>query len=135
MPIKKKRHKRGSRYRTGLHVSPKLLNSPAKYRSGWELEYMKWLDKNDQVINYKYESVVIAYLGNVKTGKLKKYIPDLLVHYQDGSNELLEIKPKKKLVNKVVCKKEAAALIWCREHDATYRFITEDDLKKLGLLK
>lgn len=131
---KKKRKKRGSRYHTGQYSSIKLLNGPIKYRSGWEKLFMEWLDANDDIQSYEYESIVIGYISNFKSQKLRHYYPDLFVHYVDGHNELIEIKPKSKLLHKLVLKKAQAAEVWCKEHNATYKLVTENDLKQLGIL-
>jgi hypothetical protein len=132
--IKKKRsRKRRRHYKTGVHISPK--GGECKYRSGWELEYMQYLDASDLVTSYQYEQVIVAYISNVRSGKLRKYWPDFLVEYADGKKCLVEIKPKRKLDNAIVKKKLAAATQWCSEHGVTLEIVTEVELKALGLLK
>lgn len=131
---KVRKRKRKSHYHTGDHVSSKLLNGPAHYRSGWEEKYMLWLDNNEDVVSYEYESIVIAYLANIKLNKVKKYFVDIFVHYLDGRNELIEIKPHRKLKNVTVIKKQLAAENWCKDNNATYKLITEVDLKELEIL-
>lgn len=129
----RKRRKRKSHYKVGEHASPKLLNGPAHYRSGWELTYMKWLDANDDVKSYEYESIVIAYISNMRSCKVRKYFPDIFVHFQDGKNVLVEIKPKRKLLNPTVIKKQLAAEQWCKENNATYELVTEDTIKNIKI--
>ena len=55
-----RKRKKKRKYLRGFHSSMKLLNSPAHYRSGWELKYMQWLDINDDVLNYSYEPIKIV---------------------------------------------------------------------------
>jgi hypothetical protein len=129
---KTRKRKRKSRYHTGLHESPKV--GTCKYRSGWELAYFQYLDTNDHVLSYKYESLKIPYVSNVRAGKVRNYIPDLLVLYTDGHEVMIEIKPKKKLVQAAVKKKLEAAKEYCAAHGLTLEIITELELKVLGLL-
>jgi hypothetical protein len=128
---KKKRRKR--RYKTGEHASIKLSNGPAKFRSGWEKCFMEWLDQNVEIKNYSYESVIIAYLGNKSTGKMRHYYPDLLLEYVDGHKQLVEIKPQSKVQQKTNQKKFEAAKIWCSDHDCEFVIMTENEMKKLGI--
>jgi hypothetical protein len=132
-PRKKRRKKKESHYQTGTHVSPK--GGECKYRSGWELQYMQYLDANPDIASYEYEKVVVGYISNVSSGRIRKYWPDFLIVYTDGRRVLVEIKPKKRLANRIVQKKHAAAEQWCQEHEATLEIVTEDELKVLGLLK
>lgn len=129
---KKRRKKRKSRYHRGLHISPKA--GECKYRSGWEFSYMKYLDNNPDVISYEYEKLVIEYVSNVRTKKIRKYYPDFYVKYIDGHNEVVEIKPKRRTTQAAVVKKASSATIWCLANNAVYNIITEIELKALGLL-
>jgi len=104
------------------------------YRSGWELAYLFWLDANARVKSFEYEKVVIPYVSNVKTGRVRKYYPDVLVTYFDGSRHLVEIKPKKRLIQTMVKKKLAAAQQWCLDNGVTLEIVTEVELKDLGIL-
>jgi hypothetical protein len=131
--IKRKKKRRKSHYKTGEHISIKLLNGPAKYRSGWEKCYMQWLDENDNVKSYSYESVIIAYLGNKSTGRMRHYYPDLLLEYIDGTKKLIEIKPSSKVDQKTNVKKFMAARTWCAEHDCIFEIVTEKDMKVLDI--
>lgn len=134
MVEKKKRHVRRKKghYHTGVHNSPKA--GECAYRSGWEKLYCVYLDGNVDVVKYSYEGVVIGYISNVATARIRKYFPDFLVEYASGEKRLVEIKPSNKLTNKRVQKKLEAARQWCSEHGATLEVITEHELKALGLL-
>jgi len=95
---------------------------------------MKWLDASPAVANWSYEQTVIPYVSNVKTGKQRKYYPDFLVEMFDGVRRLVEIKPSRKLQQKTVIKKLAAAGDYCRAHGLALVVITEVELKAMGLL-
>jgi hypothetical protein len=134
MAVRKKRvRRRKKRYHTGTYVSTKT-GQACKYRSGWELEYLKWLDAHLMVRTFGYESVKIPYVSNLRTGKLRNYFPDFLVEFTDGSKQLVEIKPSKRLVQAGVKKKLEAAERWCQAHGVSLVVLTERELKVMGLL-
>ncbi len=114
-----------------------------RYRSGWELSFMRFCDTNDNVLQWASESIAIPYRNPV-TGKASQYVPDFLVTYRTRDNtvraELIEIKPKKQSViesrmssrdRAVVAVNYAkwdAAQKWCRRNGLTFRVITESDM-------
>jgi hypothetical protein len=95
---------------------------------------MKWLDENVDVFTWSYEKVIIPYMSNAKTKKMRKYYPDFLVEYVDGHSELIEIKPLRRVHQVKVQKKLLAASDWCRAHSSTLKIVSELELKGLGLL-
>lgn len=96
---------------------------------------MQWLDANPNVSAFLYEKLAIPYLSNKRTGKVRNYLPDLLVTFVSGDRQLIEIKPKSKLNQVKVKKKTAAAKAWCKKNDVEFVIITEKELKELKLLK
>jgi len=118
-------------------------NGTPRYRSGWELSFMKFCDTNDHVLQWASESIAIPYRHPI-TGKMTQYIPDFLITYRNRDNtmraELIEIKPKSqsviesKMSNKdraivaINYSKWAAAQKWCNQHGLTFRVITENDM-------
>lgn len=118
-----------------------------KFRSGWELAFMRFCDSNDHIVTWSSESVVIPYV-NPLTGKSSRYIPDFLIQYRNKHNkivtELIEIKPKKqsileskannrdRAVVAVNYAKWAAAQKWCQRSGLTFRVITEEDIFHQG---
>ena len=118
-------------------------NGTPRYRSGWELSFMKFCDSNDNVLQWASESIAIPYRHPI-TGKMTQYIPDFLITYRIRDNtikaELIEIKPKKqsviesKMSNRdravvaINYSKWAAAQKWCNQHGLTFRVITEDHM-------
>jgi len=130
--IPRKKKKRKSHYHRGTHISP--LAGECKYRSGWEQKFCVYLDSLAEVKSWSYEKLVIEYLSNKKTGKIRKYYPDFYVEYVDGTRIVYEIKPRRKLEQATVKKKMEAAERWCLMHGATYKVLTEIQLKDMGLL-
>ena len=140
-----------SRFAQGLY----RLTNPAKYvgkgqpryRSGWEMAFMRFCDTNDHIIQWASESIHIPY-RNPLTGKQTIYVPDFLVMYRSKGNkviaELIEIKPKKQSVleSKASARDRAvvalnyakwdAATKWCKRQGLTFRVITEDQIFRNG---
>jgi len=118
-------------------------NGVPRYRSGWELSFMKFCDSNDHVLQWASESIAIPYRHPL-TGKMTQYIPDFLITYRTSNNtiraELIEIKPKKqsviesKMSNRdravvaINYSKWDAATKWARRNGLTFRVITENDM-------
>jgi hypothetical protein len=96
---------------------------------------MQHLDADDSVKSYLYEGIVVGYVSNVRSGRIRKYWPDFFIEYIDGKKVIVEIKPKKRLDHAAVKKKLAAARQWCIEHGVALEIVTEVELKALGLLK
>jgi hypothetical protein len=95
---------------------------------------MEYLDHDEHVSTWSYESLSIDYVSNKKTGKTRRYIPDFCVEFLDGHTEIIEIKPSRRLKTLVVKKKAEAARAWCGAHGLTYVILTENELKVIGLL-
>ena len=118
-------------------------NGVPRYRSGWELAFMRFLDNNDNVMQWASESIQIPYRNPV-TGKQSIYVPDFLITYKTRNNtliaELIEIKPKKqsvieskmsnrdRMVVAINYAKWDQATKWCKRNGLKFRVITEDDL-------
>lgn len=124
-------------------------NKP-RYRSGWEMTFMMFLDNNDNIVNWASESISIPY-RNPLTGKQSMYVPDFFVTYRSRDNttraELIEIKPKKqslieskstdrdRAVVAVNYAKWDAATKWARRNGLTFRVINEDQIFHQGSKK
>lgn len=118
-----------------------------RYRSGWELSFMRFCDTNDSVLQWASESVSIPYRHPL-TGKITNYVPDFIITYRTKDNtvraELIEIKPKKQSVveDKMSSRDRAvvavnyakwdAATKWARRNGLTFRVITESDMFHTG---
>jgi hypothetical protein len=126
---KKVRRRRGQRVD---YVSSKT-GQKCQCRSGWEVKYLTWLDADPAVITFVYEPFKIPYTSNRKTGKIRNYIPDVLVTYSDRT-VLVEIKPSKRVTGRTNVKKMLAAKDFCLANSWEYSLVTEKELKLLGLL-
>jgi hypothetical protein len=119
------------------------------YRSSWEARVMDWLDRNDNIISWNSEELIIPYISPADN-RFHRYFPDFLVKLKtkDGKFKtmLIEIKPKKQTVppepkkrvtkqyiNEVVTygvnqAKWQAANEFCLDRGWEFRVMTEDDL-------
>jgi hypothetical protein len=133
--VRKKRKRKCKKrvYRTGVYVSKKT-GQECSFRSGWERKYLEYLDNDPDVITFTYEPFEIPYVSNKKTGRIRKYNPDILVERKSNGMSLEEIKPTNKLDRPTVKKKHAAGERYCEEHEMVFRVITEWELKGLGLI-
>jgi hypothetical protein len=115
-----------------------------RYRSGWELTFMRFCDNNDKIVNWASEAISIPY-RNPFTGKSTVYIPDFFIVYQNRAgqvvSEVIEIKPKKQTLieEKVTSARDRAAVAlnyakwqaaqaYCKRIGVAFRVITEDQL-------
>jgi len=71
-----------------INASKYVGNGKPKYRSGWEMTFMMFLDSNENVINWASEPVRIPY-RNPLTGKSTMYVPDFIVTYR-GPKETIK---------------------------------------------
>jgi hypothetical protein len=118
-----------------------------RYRSGWEMTFMIFLDSNDNIVQWASESISIPYRNPI-TGKQSMYVPDFFVTYRGRDNttraELIEIKPKKqslieskmsdrdRAIVAVNYAKWASAQKWCQRNGLTFRVINEDQIFHQG---
>ena len=69
------------------------------YRSGWERRFMIYCDRNENVIEWGSEEVVIPYQSPLD-GKIHRYYPDFWVKVQQGpltKEFIIELKPSRQL--------------------------------------
>jgi len=140
-----------TKFRQGIYTvknpSKYVGKNTPRYRSGWELTFMMFLDSNDNILQWASESISIPY-RNPLTGKNSMYVPDFFVTYKSRDNvarsELIEIKPKKQsLIESKASDRDRAvvavnyakwhqATLWCRKNGLSFRVITEDDIFHQG---
>lgn len=130
-PVRRRRRKRA--YFTGTYTSEKTGRT-CKYRSGWELKYFQHLDADPDVLDWTSEPFTIPYVSNKKTGRIRKYIPDVIVKRRSSGITLEEIKPANKLKKRLVARKIRAGEEWAADNKISFSIITEVELKALGLL-
>lgn len=93
------------------------------YQSSWELRAFAHLDNDENVRTFKINPFRIPYSLE---GVEKHYIPDILVEYIDDSRELIEIKPKRKLLDLTVKLKLLEATKWSLDNKIPFSVWTEE---------
>ena len=137
---------------------PWIPKNPKKYkgdptkiisRSSWELRTFKWLDDNENVLEWSSEEIVIPYYSPVDN-KMHRYFPDVYAKFKVSNNRiktyLIEIKPEyqvkepeikkritKQYINEVCTyavntAKWKAARQYCLDRSWEFKIITEMDL-------
>lgn len=130
-------------YYTPVNPEKYIANGTPKYRSGWELTFMRFCDNNPNIISWGSECVRIPY-RNPFTGRDTFYVPDFLITYQtkEGAKraELIEIKPRAQVTLEVArSQQEKAAVVlnmakweaarrWCASKGVVFRILTEEDI-------
>ena len=71
------------------------------YRSGWELTFMKYLDRQPEVLKWSSEEIIVPYRSPIDN-KVHRYYPDFLIKVKESNGKLkkyvIEIKPKKQTI-------------------------------------
>jgi hypothetical protein len=100
-----------------------------KFRSGLELQFIVQLEQDPTVVAFDYECFIVPYKRRPQNSRLSKYIPDFVVWREDGTIEVVEIKPSRQVTNKVVATKAMFATQWCESRGYKYLFETEKTIK------
>ena len=120
------------------------------YRSLWERKFMQWCDKNENVLEWGSEEIIIPYISPVDK-RVHRYFPDFYIRARtrnDGIKKfVIEVKPKaqcsppkpqrrktRKFLNEVKTyavndAKWKAAQDYCKDRRMTFMILTEKELK------
>jgi len=91
------------------------------YDSSWELDLMKELEKDSEVVKWtKNHGIIIPYWD--EDGKLRGFKPDFLTEKKDGTKELIEIKGRHLLLQ--FKRKMEAAESWCKARKMNFRVVS-----------
>jgi len=143
------------KYKQGIYkpLYPKKYRGslPIIFRSGLELLFFRWCDKNFNVLEWGSESIIIPYLKPTD-GRVHKYFVDNNVILKDNKGNihkyLVEIKPSNQLMQpkssnrkkpKTFLKEQInfainqskweSARQWCNKNGYKFQIITEKELK------
>ena len=146
------------------NVDKYIGNTPVLYRSSWEFAFCKFCDLNDKVKKWSAEGLEIPYqITNKKMiVETHRYYPDFYVEMTTNDPErydrvLIEIKPKREISPPVAPTKHTLKMLenyeyslmtykknlhkwafakeWCDKRHIKFIIISEDDLKKSGLIR
>ena len=98
------------------------------YRSSYELIVYKMFEVISKVVKYEVEVVVIPYKW--ADGSVHRYHVDILVWYDDGTKELIEVKPEYKLEDDLVRLKIEAGKNYAEQNDMKFSVWTENNFKE-----
>ena len=115
-------------YITGYYFSTKNQEE-LWHDSSYELRAYKLLDQLSVVKSYGRCDFSIRYLH--EDGTTHRYIPDTLIKYTDGREEVIEIKPTTKLKEDLNVRKFKAGNKKYKDSSTRYVVWTEKKLKKL----
>jgi hypothetical protein len=119
-----------------------------RYRSSWEMVFMRFLDENKSITHWASESIVIPY-RHPFTGRITNYVPDFFVVYENKNGkrlaEVVEVKPRKQslIESKAASQKDRmvvavnqakwqAANLYCKANGFVFRVINENDIFHTG---
>lgn len=119
------------------------------YRSLWELKFMNWCDKNENILEWGSEEFWIPYLSPIDN-RVHRYFPDfyLKVKEQNGTIKkyVIEVKPLKQTIEPQPPKRKTkkylyeameyaknqakwkAAREFCEDRRYEFKIITEKEL-------
>jgi hypothetical protein len=125
------------------HPEKYVGNRKPRYRSGWELTFMRMCDNHPNILSWASEPVKIPY-RNPFNGDYTHYVPDFMMMYVTKSGkkivELVEIKPKSQTIiekaknphdkARVVVNraKWKAAAEWTKRKGMRFRVLNEDSI-------
>ena len=135
-----------------IHPKKYVGTHPIVYRSGLELNVMRFFDENSSVITWGSESIVIPYVKPT-TGRVHKYYTDFVVSIKDNSGKIhryvIEVKPYRQTIPPTAGKRKKQKTIiteqiawavnsskwdsakkWCDKNGFKFTILTEKDIEK-----
>ncbi len=119
------------------------------YRSLWERKFMVYCDRNDAILEWGSEEIIIPYVSPLD-GRRHRYFPDFYVKVKQKDNSikklLIEVKPKAQCGPPKTPKRKSprfvqevrtwgvnrakweAAIEWCNDRQMEFKILTEDHL-------
>ena len=90
-----------------------------KYQSDMERRMMDRLERDPHVVKWmKRHGITIPWIDGQK--HQRRYCPDFLVEYADGSKRIIEVKDPTRLDSDDVKRKRTSAEIWCKKRGMDY---------------
>jgi len=119
------------------------------YRSLWERKFMVYCDRNENILEWGSEEIVIPYRSPLD-GRIHRYFPDFYIKVRESTGKIqkyiIEIKPKKQCIEPQKQKKHTktyirevteyaknqakwkAASEYCKDRLLQFKVLTEDQL-------
>ena len=84
------------------------------YRSLWERKFMKYCDKNPNILEWGSEEIIIPYRSPLDN-RIHRYFPDFYIKVRENSGQvkkyIIEVKPKKQCIEPQVKKRKTKAYV------------------------
>jgi hypothetical protein len=94
-----------------------------KYDSRLEQRMMDRLESDPLVVKWmKRHGITIPWIDKQK--HQRRYLPDFLVEYADGTKAIIEVKDPSRLDSDDVLRKRTAAEMWCKQRHMEYVIAT-----------
>lgn len=123
--MRKYGHKQGTY--TPINMNKYIGKQLPKFRSGWQVKAFIALDRNDKIIQWGSQTVVIPYIDSTRNNEVHRYIVDLFFVTKDinGIEQkwLIQIKPYSQSVPPKATKRKSPSkllyetAIYQRNHD------------------
>ena len=119
------------------------------YRSSWEKVFMRYCDKNSNILEWGSEETIIPYRSPLDQ-RIHRYFPDFYIKVRDNDGKakkyIIEITPKKQCIEPKVQKRKTkkyvrevmeyaknqakwkAAREYCADRHLEFKILTEDNL-------
>ena len=119
------------------------------YRSLWERKFMVYCDKNENILEWGSEEVIVPYRSPIDN-RYHRYFPDFYIKVRESTGKItkmiVEIKPYKQCIEPKVQKKKTkgyiyevmeyaknqakwnAAKEWCLDRGYEFKVLTENEL-------
>lgn len=113
-----------------------------RYRSGWELAFMRMCDNHPNILAWASEAHRIPYINPV-TGKKTTYVPDFFMIYEDKNGkkhaEVIEVKPNSQVMGNARSNHDKMHAVvneakwkmarqWANQQGLGFRVITENEI-------
>ncbi len=96
-----------------------------RYQSDMERRMMERLDDDPAVVKWmKRHGISIPWVDSQK--HMRRYCPDFIVEYTDGSKVLIEVKDPSRIDSDEVQRKRKSAEMWCKRRGMEYIVATID---------
>ena len=119
------------------------------YRSLWELKFMKYCDRNQNILEWGSEEIVVPYRSPIDN-RYHRYFPDFYIKVRESTGKIkkyiIEVKPQKQCIEPKVQKKKTRSYVYqvceyaknqakwkaaeeyCMDRGLEFKVLTEDEL-------
>ncbi len=119
------------------------------YRSLWELKFMKYCDRNQNILEWGSEEIVVPYRSPIDN-RYHRYFPDFYIKVRESTGKIkkyiIEVKPQKQCIEPKVQKKKTRSYVYqvceyaknqakwkaaeeyCMDRGLEFKVLTENEL-------